>query len=128
MPVISTMHGCELACLVAMRCPEQVLVVKSYEAITRLRASAQQAKVPIPAMLADSLIQVSSRPPPTGMGPACRQTLHEIVHATHRTRLADRALDVMCFATKKSKALQCLFVCAELARLNTPLSAVCLNV
>lgn len=36
----------------------QVLVVKSYDAITRLRSIAQQAKVPIPAMLADSLIQV----------------------------------------------------------------------
>jgi hypothetical protein len=39
-------------------CVCQVLVVKSYEAITRLRAAAQQAKVPIPAMLTESLIQV----------------------------------------------------------------------
>ncbi len=36
----------------------QVLVVKNYEAISRLRGVAQKAKVPIPGMLADSLIQV----------------------------------------------------------------------
>jgi len=36
----------------------KVMVVKSYEAITRLRSVAQNAKVPIPAMLAESLAQV----------------------------------------------------------------------
>lgn len=36
----------------------KVMVVKSYEAITRLRSIAQNAKVPIPAMLAESLAQV----------------------------------------------------------------------
>jgi hypothetical protein len=39
-----------------------VLVVKSYAAITRLRAYAQESRVPIPAMLAESLIQVGAAP------------------------------------------------------------------
>jgi hypothetical protein len=42
----------------AAACAVQVLVVKKYEAITRLRGIAQQNKFPIPGMLADSLIQV----------------------------------------------------------------------
>lgn len=55
--------ACTYACrLLAV----QVLVVKNYEAITRLRGIAQKSKFPIPGMLADSLIQVR---------PACQQCL-----------------------------------------------------
>lgn len=38
-------------------------MVKNYDAISRLRGVAQKAKVPIPGMLADSLIQVGAGRP-----------------------------------------------------------------
>jgi hypothetical protein len=39
----------------------QVMVVKSYEAINRLRQAAQAANMPIPSMLSYTLIQVCWR-------------------------------------------------------------------
>lgn len=51
---------CSLLSLCAGLKLVQVLVLKNYEAITRLRGIAQKNKFPVPSMLADSLIQVMS--------------------------------------------------------------------